>query len=109
MLFCGKPLVLRDLGWVYAAMGNTAKAKKILEVLSRKAQDAYVPPYSITVVYAALGDKDEAFRWLKRAYEERDSQITNLALDPKLDPLRPDPRFPPLLKLLHIPRSALQR
>ncbi len=98
------PLMLRDLGWANAAAGNTAKAREILEVLKRTPRPAYVSPYSIAAVHAALGEKDHAFRWLNRAYDERDCQITYLALDPHLDQLRSDPRFPPLLARLRLPK-----
>jgi len=97
------PLQLRDLGWAHAAAGNTAKAREILQALKHSSQPTSVSPYSIAVVHAALGEKDEAFRWLNRAYAERDSQITYLALDPEIDSLRSDSRFPPLLKRLQIP------
>jgi hypothetical protein len=97
------PLVLRDLGWAYAAAGHAAKAREILHALKHTAQSSYVSAYSIAAVHAALGESDQAFRWLERAYDERDCQITYLELDPQLDPLRSDPRFPPLLARLHLP------
>jgi tetratricopeptide (TPR) repeat protein len=95
------PLLLRDLGWAYAAAGNTAKAREILATLKHTPSFS---PYSIAAVHAGLGEKDEAFRWLDRAYEQRDPQVTYLALDPALDSLRSDPRFPPLLERLDIPQ-----
>ena len=98
------PLILRDLAWAYAAVGNKTKADAILASLTRKSQSQYMSYYSIGVVHAALGEKDEAFRNLERAFAERDGQITYLALDPELDPLRSDPRFRGLLERLHIPR-----
>jgi tetratricopeptide (TPR) repeat protein len=98
------PLILRDLGWAHAAAGNTAKAREIIEALKRTTQSGYVSPYSIATVHAALGEKDHAFRWLDRAYDERDCQITYLALDPQIDPLRSDPRFSRLLARLHLPQ-----
>jgi hypothetical protein len=55
------------------------------------------------VIYGQLGEKDRAFQNLDRAYREHDSHITYLALDPELDSLRSDPRFPPLLRRLRIP------
>jgi tetratricopeptide (TPR) repeat protein len=98
------PLILRDLAWVYAAVGNKSKANAILDGLMRKVQSEYMSPYSIGVVHAALGKKDEAFRYLNRAFTERDSHITYLALDPEVDPLRSDLRFQGLIERLHIPR-----
>ncbi len=98
------PLILRDLAWAYAAVGNKAKANAILASLTRKSQSQYMSSYSIGVVQSALGEKDEAFRNLEKAFADRDGQITYLALDPELDPLRSDPRFRSLLERLHIPR-----
>ncbi len=97
------PLVTRDLGWAYAAVGNKVKARQIIEALKRTPPPSYFSPYSIAVIHAALGEKNTAFQWLERAYTERDSHFNYLALDPELDPLRSDPRFPPLLERLHIP------
>ncbi len=98
------PLILRDLAWSYAAIGEKDKANAILEDLLRNAQSEYISPYSIGVVQAALGETDKAFQNLERALTERDSQITYLSLDPELDALRSDPRFQSLLERLHIPR-----
>lgn len=97
------PLILRNLAWAYAAIGDKAKANAILASLTRKSPSQYMSSYSIGVVQAALGEKDEAFRNLERAFAERDGQITYLAFDPELDPLRSDPRFGRLLKRLHMP------
>ena len=46
----------------------------------------------------ALGDHDEAFAWLERAFEERDRMMVSLRVHPRLDPLREDPRFTDLLR-----------
>ena len=97
------PLLFRDLGWVYATLGNKARAKEILATLSLKRESGYVSPYSIAAICSALGKKDEAFKWLERAYNERDSHITYLTLDPEMEPLRSDRRFPSVLQRLNIP------
>jgi len=96
------PLLTCDLGWAYAMAGDRAKANVILQSLMRK-QSAYVPPYDIGIIYGALGQRDQAFHWLRKAYNERDGQITYLPVDPEADPLRSDPRFRSILQLLKIP------
>jgi len=58
---------------------------------------------SLAMAYAALGDKDEAFRWLDRAVERRDGDLVRIKLFRGLDPLRDDPRFDALLKRLNFP------
>jgi TolB-like protein/Tfp pilus assembly protein PilF len=98
------PLLISELGYAYASAGKTAKAKAMLQTLMSKAQSAYVPAYLIAGIYAGLGEKDEAFRWLERAYRERDAQIGYLTLDPQMDPLRSDPRFRRLIRRLKLPQ-----
>jgi hypothetical protein len=52
------------------------------------------------MIYDGLGHKDEAFQWLEKAIQERSYQVSSLAVDPRLDSLRSDPRFKPLLTRL---------
>jgi hypothetical protein len=52
-----------------------------------------MPPFFIALIYAGLGDKDQAFAWLDKAYAERSVWMAWLKVDPKLDSLRADPRF----------------
>ena len=53
--------------------------------------------------YAQLGDNGQAIAWLEKAYQERDSGLVYLKMDPRYDPLRSDPRFQDLLRRLHFP------
>jgi hypothetical protein len=55
-------------------------------------------PYSVAARYAVLGQRDQAFRWLDRACERHDALLTFAKVDPNLDGLHHDPRFPGLLK-----------
>jgi adenylate cyclase len=61
-----------------------------------------VPSYSVAVIYAALDEKEEALAWLERAYDERDSWMDYLGLDPRLGGLRSDPRFADLLRRMNL-------
>jgi hypothetical protein len=63
-----------------------------------------VPAYFIAAIYGALGEKDQAFAWLQRAYDERDPQITYLLLDTFMDPLRSDARFNDLVRKVGFPQ-----
>jgi DNA-binding winged helix-turn-helix (wHTH) protein/TolB-like protein/Tfp pilus assembly protein PilF len=85
------------LAVVYARSGRPKEARKILSRFHEFAQRRYVSPTAFILIYAALGDKDQAFAWLERAYEERDWDLGLLNVDPKLDSLRSDPRFANLL------------
>jgi hypothetical protein len=68
--------------------------QQLLEISPRR----WVDPYNVAFVYSGLGDVDRGIEWLRRAITERSSAIGWLKIDPWLDPLRSDPRFPLLLK-----------
>jgi len=91
-----------QLGYAYAVSGRRDKALKIIDELRGALKQKYVSPYFIAAVYKALDEKDTAFQWLERAYEERDVNVIYLKVDPVFDPLRSDPRFKALLKKLNL-------
>ncbi len=97
------PLIVCDLGCAYAFSGKKIEARTILNSLKQKSQFSYVSPYLIASIYSALGEKDEAFQWLEKAYDRRDG-ISYLLADPMMDPLRSDPRFARLIQRLQIPK-----
>lgn len=97
------PSSLGYLGYVYAAAGKKAEAKKVLEELKALSKQRYVSPYNIACIYAGLGDKDQAFEWLERAYQDRSFYMVLLKTEAVLDSLRPDPRFKDLLKRMNLP------
>src|SRR5438552_3117055 len=80
------------------AMAKNPEARKILLELEEAAEQRYVSPYDIATIYAALGEKDQAFAWLEKAYEERSGWLAYLQVNPILDNLRPDPRFAGLVR-----------
>jgi tetratricopeptide (TPR) repeat protein len=96
------PLMLSLLGHAYAASGRKADARKILADLDQQKQ-RYVSPYTVATIYAGLGDKDETFKWLEKAYEERDIWLMNMRVDPVLKPIRSDARFTELVQRIGIP------
>jgi tetratricopeptide (TPR) repeat protein len=53
------------LGHAYAVSGNKADAQKVLDQLKELSAERYVAPYNVAVIYAGLGENDEAFRWLR--------------------------------------------
>src|SRR5256714_9671503 len=88
------PFVLGLLGHAYASSGNKAEALKILDQLKELSRQRYVSAYSFAVVYLALGDEEEALRWLEQCYQDRaGSDIGWIRVDSLVDPLRGDPRF----------------
>ncbi len=89
----GSPLYAAELALAYASAGNQQEAQKILEELQELALVRYVPNYSQAIIYAALGEVDQAFLSLEKSFEEKSSMIAEIKVDPNLDSLRSDPRF----------------
>ena len=93
----GSPLMLALLGHAFAASGQKAEAEHVLSELRDLQGRQYVSPYTVGAIYAGLGDKDQAFKWLEKAFEERDIWLMNLKVDPVFAKLRSDKRFSDLL------------
>jgi TolB-like protein/Flp pilus assembly protein TadD len=91
------PALLALLGHLNAVSGQSAEAGKIISQLQQLSRDRYVPSLYIAMVYTGLGDKNQAFAWLDKAYAERCEYLVYLPTDPMADPLRSDPRFTVLL------------
>lgn len=89
------------LGHAYAVSGKTAQAREVLADLQRPGQ-GYVSPYTVAAIYAGLGEKDQAFRLLEKAYEEHDIWMVSLKVDPVFSSLRSDRRFKELLDRLNL-------
>lgn len=92
-----------ELASIYALAGRTAEARAILDEMLARAGKEYVAPYDIAAIYVGLGDRDNAFRWLDRSFEERNVRLVNLRVHPRFDSLRDDPRFAALLRRLGLP------
>ena len=83
--------------------GHLGEAKKILKQLQEVSKQRYVPSYVVARIYAAMGDKDEALRWLETAYKERAAWMVVLKVDPRFDYMRSDPPFQDLLRRMNFP------
>ncbi len=71
---------------------------------------SYIAPYNVAVIYAGLGEKDQAFTWLNRAYDDRSYTLVEyLTTDARLDSLRSDPRFDELRRRTGLPALNYQR
>ncbi len=95
------------LAITYARMGQSIEARKILDQLVQQSQTRYVSAPSVAAVYVAFGEKEEAFRWLERAFEEHSGILQWIAFLPEFRPLRPDPRFPQLLRRIGVSRDSI--
>jgi tetratricopeptide (TPR) repeat protein len=91
------------LAYASARAGHHDEATAILDELLVRAENDYVPPYQVAMAYAALGNDDAAFDWLRRACSERDPQVTSLAVTAAFEPLRADPRYREISALLALP------
>jgi tetratricopeptide (TPR) repeat protein len=90
--------VIATLGHAYAVAGRKGEAQQVLNQLLERSKNSYVSPYYIALVYTGLGEKDQAFDWLERAYEEHQPYFSLFNVEPVFDSLRSDPRFVSLLK-----------
>ena len=81
-----------------ASCGNEAAARGILQELVAARSHRVVSSWGIAALHASLGDVDDAFRWLDVAVEEGAKGLIFLRVHPRLDPIRPDPRYRLLLR-----------
>jgi tetratricopeptide (TPR) repeat protein len=91
------------LGHVYGVTGRKSEARAVLNELKQASEKEYLPATSIALVYAGLGEKDQAFVWLENAYEQRAFQLQWLKIEPRWDSLRSDRRFQDLVRRIGLP------
>src|SRR5262249_4269818 len=92
------PLVDAALGLAYGSVGKKGQTAKLVEAFKAGARKRYVPATDFGMLYAGLGDQEQALIWLQKAYEERADGLTWINVDPMLDPLRKHPQFQELVK-----------
>jgi serine/threonine protein kinase/tetratricopeptide (TPR) repeat protein len=86
----------------YSESGWEGFCQQQLERLKKAATEGYVSPKYFVLTYLQLGEKDRAFEWLEKAYQERGEVLLYLKVDPRFDPLRSDPRFSDLLRRVEL-------
>lgn len=89
----GNPGMTMALAHAQALAGQTEAARKALAELRDLSKNRYVPAIYTAIIFAGLGDRDDAFKWLERALQERTDRLAYLVADPLCDPLRADRRF----------------
>jgi adenylate cyclase len=91
----------------YAVGNMIGYWQKRLDILERPPKQEAVNPFLSIPIYARVGEKDQAFEWLERAYQEQSLGwfVVDLKVDPMLDPLRDDPRYADLLRRMNLPDS----
>lgn len=90
------------LAYAYALAGKRDEAQKILNDLQEQSKQKYVSPFSFASIYMGLGDKDQAFEWLNKTFEENPYRIAFINVNPRFDSLRSDPRFDALLRRMKL-------
>ena len=93
------------IGVTYALSGDREKAEEILNELIERKKEEYVPCLFIAVIYGALGDNDNCFSWLERAYDERDAWLPLINTEPGFDKMRSDPRYSAFLRKMGLPED----
>jgi serine/threonine-protein kinase len=100
----GSALMKAHLGHAYAVAGDQAKARQILAELEQQSSQSYVSPFHLAVIHVGLGEKDKAFEQLERAFSDHAEFLVYLKAEPRLAPLRSDPRFQDLLRRMGLPQ-----
>ncbi len=90
------------LGHLYGVTGNLSEARRALDRLQTMAKHRYVSPYDVAVIYVGLGEKEQAFIWLEKAYNDHSLRPVWLKFDPRLDGLRGDARYADLERRVDI-------
>jgi tetratricopeptide (TPR) repeat protein len=96
------PLYLAQVAVAHASAGRKTEALRIIAQLQVIAGTRYVTPYGLAQIYAALSDKEQTFKWLQMAYDDRAVWMSYLAVDPVFDGFRSDQRFQDLLRRVNL-------
>lgn len=97
--------IVAEIGYAHALLGQRADAEKIIGELSARSAHEYIDPTLIAYVYSGLGDKDQAFAWMEKAYQDRSGLILWLQIEPHFDKVRSDPRFADLVHRMGLDRK----
>ena len=98
------PLVLAIAGGTYAAGGQKEEARQVLRRVLELSRRRYACPYEVGTLFLALGEKDEAFRWIEKGFQDRSTCMPYVRFDPRLDPLRSDARYADLVRRMKFPQ-----
>ena len=99
----GDPTMASALGHAYAVSGQRDRAQSVMVELKQLSKRQYVAPFEIAVVYIGLGDKEQAFEWLEKAYEDHSHYLIWLKVDPRFDSIHGDSRYRDLRRRMGLP------
>jgi eukaryotic-like serine/threonine-protein kinase len=100
----GSPELAASIEEDFTKLGYKGVLQSWLEGLTELSKHSYVSSYSIAESYMRMDQKQKAFEWLEKAYEEHDSGLVSLAVEPMFESLRPDPRFKEILRRMKLSR-----
>jgi len=90
-------------GYIFGIAGKKEKALEILNYYLEQSKKEFVWPANIAFIYIGLGEKDKAFEWLEKTYEQREAWMEVLKAESMYDSLRSDPRFQDLVDRMNYP------
>jgi tetratricopeptide (TPR) repeat protein len=97
------PVFVAQRGYTLGVMGRADEARAVRDEMERLSTQRFVTAYGVALVHAGLGDKEQAFAWLDKAFAERSHWLIWLRLDPRWKTLRDDPRFSALVERMKYP------
>jgi tetratricopeptide (TPR) repeat protein len=100
----GSPLMKAALGRVYAESQNYHEANEVLNELNELAKRQYVSAYELATIYVALGNREQAFQLLAKAWVEHSFHFVNLNVSPQFTSMRSDSRFQDLVQRIGLSR-----
>ena len=95
-------LGLTEMAYALAAAGRQSEARKILRRLEDRSERAFVPAYNLAIIHIALNEEEVAMRYMRQAFEDHDWALVVLSVEPRVDPMRRDPRFQEILAKLNL-------
>ena len=98
----GSPELAASIGEDFAKSGYKGVLRSWLDGLTEISKHRYVSSYSIAEGYMRMNERNKALQWLEKAYEDHDSGLVSIAVEPMLDPLRSEPRFRSILKRMKL-------
>ena len=104
LLSGASPAELTALDQAYTRGGMRGYYLWRIEKFRKESKHRYVKPLILTYLYAAIGDRDQAFLYMKKAYEDREGDLNTLQVEPWFDPLRSDPRSQAILRRMNFPK-----
>src|SRR6266403_939624 len=98
----GGPELAASIEEDFTKSGYKGVLQSWLDGLTELSKHSYVSSYSIAESYMRMDQKQKAFEWLEKAYEEHDSGLVSLAVEPMFENIRPDPRFKEILRRMKL-------